>query len=119
MATLEEIAFKETTDSDVENATNGVATAELPAAGSGYRWWITGISYSYNGQPAAATTCDVLNGATVVDRFQIPAAASPAAMFNYTRPIKCAENATCSVVLGAGGAGITGTAVIKAFRGRM
>lgn len=114
MPTREDLLGGVTEWTEVATATNGTATATR-AAVTGKIHYISGISISANGQPAAAVAATVTDGATTKDRFEIPALAFSPIIINYVRPIRCTVSTAANVTLPALGAAITGTVVIKGF----
>lgn len=112
MASVELIAAFPTQWTVVNSQTNATATA-TQAAVSTKQHFITGISFSMSAAPAAALTVQVRDGATVLDQFQIPAAAQAPLVMNYSAPLACTPGNAASITVGAGGAGIVCTVVLK------
>lgn len=112
MARFEDKAFAPTQWTVVDSKTNATATA-AKAATAGKQHWVTGISFSMSAQPAAAVVVQVLNGATVLDQFQIPAAAQAPLVHNYTPPLEIPAGTAVSITVGALGSGVVGTVVLK------
>jgi hypothetical protein len=112
MATVEQQSWWPTAWTVVDSKTNAVATA-TKAADSIKQHFLTGISFSMSAAPAAAVTVQVLDGVTVIDQFQIPAAAQAPLIMNYVPPIQITPKNAVSVTVGALGAGVVGTVVLK------
>jgi hypothetical protein len=112
MARFEDKSFAPTTWTVVASATNATATATR-AAQQSRTHYITGISFSMSAQPAAAAVVQVLDGATVIDQFQIPAAAQAPLIHNYTPPVAITMGNSASITVGALGTGVVGTVVLK------
>jgi hypothetical protein len=112
MATIEQQSWWPTAWTVVDSKTNAVATA-TKAADSTKQHYLTGISFSMSAAPAAAVTVQVLDGATVIDQFQIPAAAQAPIIANYVPPIQITPKNSLSSTVGALGAGVVGTVVLK------
>jgi hypothetical protein len=64
-------------------------------------------------QPSAAVTVQVKDGDTVVDQFQIPAAAQAPLLHNYTPPLAITMGNAASITVGALGSAVVGTVVLK------
>jgi hypothetical protein len=112
MPRFEDRAFAPTTWTVVDSQTNATATATR-AATAGKQHFITGISFSMSAQPAAAVTVLVRDGATVLDQFQIPAAAQAPLVHNYHPPLQITTGNAATITVGALGAGVVGTVVLK------
>jgi hypothetical protein len=112
MPRFQDIALAPTTWTVVASQTNATATA-TQAAVTGKQHFITGISFSMSAAPAAAVTVQVRQGATVLDQFQIPAAAQAPLIHNYTPALQLAAGTEASITVGALGAGVVGTVVLK------
>lgn len=112
MPRFEDKALAPTTWTVVNSQTNATATA-TQAAVANKQHFLTGISFSMSAQPAAAVTVQVRDGVTVIDQFQIPAAAQAPFVHNYTPPLQITAGAATSITVGALGAGVVGTVVLK------
>lgn len=112
MPRFEDKAFAPTTWSVVDSQTNATATA-TQAAAAGKQHFLTGISFSMSAAPAGAATVQVKDGTTVVDQFQIPAAAQAPFVHNYNPPLQITAGAAASITVGALGSGVVGTVVLK------
>lgn len=112
MARFEDKSFAPTQWTVVASQTNATATA-TKTADAAKQHFITGISFSMSAQPAAAVTVQVRDGATVLDQFQIPAAAQAPLVHNYTPPLAITNGAAASITVGALGSGVVGTVVLK------
>lgn len=114
MARSEDLLYSPTTWSVIATATNGISTA-TKAAAAGFQHFITGYSISASGIVAAAVAATVADGATVLDRIEIPAAAFAPIIRNYARPLRCTGGNKAEAVLPALGGGIVGTIVLFGF----
>ena len=112
MRRFEDRAFAPTTWTVVASQTNATATATR-AATAAKQHFITGITFSMSAAPAAAVTVQVLDGATVLDQFQVPAAAQAPMVHNYHPPLQLTTGNSASITVGALGAGVVGTVVLK------
>lgn len=112
MPRFEDAAFAPTTWTVVNSQTNATATATR-AATAGSQHFVTGISFSMSAAPAGAVTVQVLDGATVLDQFQIPAAAQAPLIHNYNPPLRITAGNATSITVGALGTGVIGTVVLK------
>ncbi|MFZ9446117.1 MAG: hypothetical protein ACO277_08205 [Ilumatobacteraceae bacterium] len=112
MPRFEDKAFAPTTWTVVNSQTNATATA-TQAAVTGKQHFVTGISFSMSAAPAAAVTVQVRDGATVIDQFQIPAAAQAPLIHNYHPPLEITSGNLASITVGALGTGVVGTVVLK------
>lgn len=112
MPRFEDRALAPTTWSVVVSQTNAPATATRAAA-TGKQHFITGFSFSMSAAPAAAVVVEVRDGATVIDQFQIPAAAQAPLVVSYSRELQCTTGNAATITVGALGAGIVATVVLK------
>jgi hypothetical protein len=112
MPRFEDKSFAPTQWTVVTSQTNATATATRNAV-TGKQHFITGISFSMSAAPAAAVTVQVRDGVTVLDQFQIPAAAQAPLVHNYHPPLTITSGAAASITVGALGTGVVGTVVLK------
>lgn len=112
MPRFEDKAFAPTTWTVVDSKTNATATASQ-AAVAGKQHFITGISFSFSDAPAAAVTVQVKDGTTVIDQFEISTHKHSPEVHSYTPPLQITAGAAASITVGAAGAGIKGTVVLK------
>lgn len=112
MPRFEDKAFAPTTWTVVDSKTNATATA-TQAAAAGKQHFITGISFSMSAQPVGPVTLQVKDGATVIDQFQIPAAAQAPLIHNYHPPLQITAGAAAEITVGALGSAVVGTVVLK------
>lgn len=112
MPRFEDKAFAPTTWTVVASQTNATATASQGGV-AGKQHFITGISFSMSAAPAGAVTVQVKDDSTVIDQFQIPAAAQAPFVHNYTPPLQITANNAASITVGALGSGVVGTVVLK------
>lgn len=112
MASIEQKAWEPTQWSVIDSKTNATATATR-AAVAGSRHLITGVSISVSGTPAAALVVQVLDGATVLEQYQIPAANVAPVITNFVPPIAATIGNAVSVTVGAAGTGIVATVGIR------
>lgn len=116
MARLEDLLCKPVQWSPVATNVNATTTA-TKAGAAGKQHFISGISVSASGQPATAVTVTILDGVTVLDQWEIPAASFAPIVHNYLRPFACSAGADAGVSVTAMGAGIRSTVVLKGFTG--
>ena len=100
--------------SATDTQVNAIATATR-AAVTNRQHYVTSLSFSANGAVAAATTCELRSGSTVLARFQVPAAAFAPVPINFDAPIACARGEAASLVLGALGASISGSVNLHGY----
>lgn len=112
MARIEDLAFAPTAWTVVDSKTNATATA-TKAAASGKQHFITGISFSASAAPVAAVTVQVKDGDTVLDQFQIPAAAQAPLVHNYMPPLQITSGNAATITVAALGSAVVGTVVLK------
>lgn len=112
MASIEQKAWEPAQWSVVDTKTNATATA-TKAAATGQRHLITGVSISFSGTPAAAVVVDVKDGATVLERYQVPAANVAPIITNFVPPIAATTGNEVSVTVGAAGTGIVASVGIR------
>jgi hypothetical protein len=112
MPRFEDKAFAPTQWTVVASQTNATATA-TKAADAAKQHFITGISFSMSAQPTSPVTVQVRDGSTVIDQFQIPAAAQAPLLHNYTPPLTITPGAAASITVGALGSAVVGTVVLK------
>ena len=112
----EDLAFKPIQWAQVASAVNATVTATQTGV-TGKQHAICGISVSASSQPASAVQVQILNGATVLDQWEVPAAAFTPILHNYARPFLCTAGNDAIVTVSAMGAGVRCTAVLKGFSG--
>lgn len=112
MARFEDKSFAPTQWSVIDSKTNATATA-TKAADSAKQHFVTGISFSASAAIGAAVTVQVKDGATVLDQFQIPATMVTPLVVHYHPPLTITVGNAASVTVGALGAGVVGTVVLK------
>lgn len=86
------------------SAANAAATVTFPAA-AGLSNVISGIAFSYNGNPTGGRVT-ISDGANIV--FDIDVTSSGAGFFPFAAPVKGSVNTALTVTLAAGGAGVIG-----------
>lgn len=89
-------------------------TANRPAEANRTHF-ITGVSISASGAPAAAQAVQVQDGATTIDRYELPASAFAPIIANFPRPYECTNNQAAQITVPSLGAGITCTVTIRGF----
>lgn len=96
---------------------NAASTATKAAASQlGVNHYVTFVSVSSNGQPAAAVVALVREAATTTRyEFQIPAAAFAVVHINFAYPLRITENTSVDITCPALGAGITSSVVIGGY----
>jgi hypothetical protein len=114
MPRLEDLAFSPATVSNIGSAVNATSTATIAAA-AGKRFFITGLTISASGAPAAAVTVTLNSAATVIDQMEVPNGAFAPILHNYTRPLRGGINEAITLVIPALGVGIRGTAVVRGY----
>jgi hypothetical protein len=96
----------------VDEQTAASATATQAAPGAGKQLLITGFSVSASGTaPAAGTyraTLKENSGGTTRATFNLPAAAFAPIIYEFKRPIRCAENVNATLDIPSLGAGAVG-----------
>lgn len=101
---------------EITSAVNGTATA-THAAAPGWTYYIGGISVSCSAQPTGPVTVLIQDGATLLDQWEIPAAAFGPIIPPFFRPYRGTRGNAVSVSVGAMGAGVRGTVSIRGFSG--
>ena len=114
MARFEDLLCKPATWTVVNSAVNGIATATKAAVAARVHY-ITGVTVSASDLPASSVQVQILDGATILDQWEIPAAQFAPIPINFNRPYQCSTNSLASITLSALGSGIRGTVVIKGF----
>ena len=94
--------------------TNATATA-TKAAISGKTHFITGYSVSCSAAPGAAVSVTITDGATTVERVELPAAAFAPIAVNFSSPIKCTENSAAAITCPAVGGVTRSTVTLRGF----
>lgn len=94
--------------------TNVPATA-TKAAIAGQTHFITGYSVSSGAAPSAAVSVTITNGATTVERVELPAAAFAPIAVNFSSPIRCSENAAAEITCPAVGGTTRSTVTLRGF----
>lgn len=92
-------------DAKLDASANAAATLTFDAGGAGVKHAITGVAVSYSGA-ATGGKVQVKDDTTVV--FEVDITAAGPTVIAFPRPIKGTANKAMSVVLAAGGAGVTG-----------
>lgn len=113
---MEDLMSKPAMWAVVATAVNGAVTATF-AGQAGMCHFITGLSYSASDLPVSAAQVQILNGATILDQLEIPSAVFAAVIHNFIRPYRCDIGTAASMTMGAMGAGVRGTIVLKGFTG--
>jgi hypothetical protein len=114
MARTEDLLCKPATWAEVQTAVNATVTA-THAATPRMCHFITGFSISASDIPASAVTIQILNGAIVLDQYEMPSALFAPVIHNFIRPYQCSENTAATITMGALGTGVRGTLVLKGF----
>jgi hypothetical protein len=94
--------------------TNSIATA-TKAAVANQRHFITGYSVSCGAAPTAPTTVTITDGATTVERVELPAAAFSPIVVNLSAPIRCGINAAAAIACAAVGGSTRSTVTLRGF----
>jgi len=101
--------------SEVATQNTNVAATATKAAVSGQIHFITGYSVSAGAAPAAAVSVTITNGATTVERVELPAAAFAPIAVNFSAPIRCGENVAAAITCPAVGGVTRSTVVLRGF----
>lgn len=94
--------------------TNTAATA-TKAGVTNQRHFITGYSVSCGAAPAAPVSVTITDGATTVERVELPAAAFSPIVVNFQAPIRCDIGAAAEIVCPAVGGTTRSTVTIRGF----
>lgn len=94
--------------------TNVPATATR-AGVAGQRHFITGYSVSCSAAPAAAVSVTITDGATTVERAELPAAAFSPIVVNFSAPIRCGINTAAEIICPAVGGTTRSTVTLRGF----
>lgn len=80
-------------DENVATATGtAAATATEATPGADKRLFITGFSISHTTAPTVGGTVEIRSGSTVKKRYSLPGTAIAPMIYEFKRPIRCAEN---------------------------
>lgn len=116
MPRFEDKAFAPTQWTVVDSKANATATA-TQAAVTGKQHFVTGFSFSASAAVTTAATLEVRDGATVLDRIQIPVSSASAPLqaivHSFVPPLTLTAGNAATVTVGALGSGVTGTVVLK------
>lgn len=116
MARTEDLLCKPATWAVVQSGVN-VPLVATKAADQQMCHYITGISISASDLPAASVEVQILDGAVVLDQYEIPAALFAPIIHNFMRPYRCSQNTAANATVTAMGTGVRGTVVLKGFTG--
>lgn len=94
--------------------TNAAATATRVAVAN-QRHFITGYSVSCSAAPAAPVSVTITDGATTVERVELPASAFAPIVVNFGSPIRCGINAAAEIICPAVGGTTRSTVVLRGF----
>lgn len=97
-------------------AANTTATA-TKAAEAGKRHYVTGISFSASGTPAASVTVEIRQngGGTQRRAFIVPNAAIPPIIYEFKRVLEIPTNTDVDINMPALGAGVSGRVELVGF----
>jgi len=115
MARSEDLLYAPSKWSVVDSQVAGACTATKAASTAGQRHFITGISISASAAPVSAMVAQLLDGVTVLDQWEIPAAAFSPIVLNFVRPFRGSANTLASLTLSTGGAGVTTSITLRGF----
>lgn len=116
MARLEEVAFRPASLTAVATSgTNAIGTVTIAAPADPVSAYITGYTLSYNLTVATAHSPDIVSGALVAERLQVPAAAFNARSTEFLRPVKCPVATSVVITVPAAGASVISTIVVRYF----
>lgn len=92
--------------SNMATSTGGAAaTVTLAAPGSGKRWAITGIFWSYDSAPTGGKITLTIAGSVIIE-FNVTAAGP--GFIPFERPMDCTDNGAVSLVAAGGGGSVIG-----------
>jgi hypothetical protein len=94
--------------------TNAAATA-TKAGVANQRHFITGYSVSCSAAPGTAVSVTITDGATTVERVELPAAAFSPIVVNFGAPVRCGINAAAEITCPAVGGTTRSTVVLRGF----
>lgn len=114
MARIEDLMAKPSTWSVPNSAVNGAVTATQAGVVNNTHF-ITGVSVSCSAQPTGSAQVQILDGAVVLDQWEVPAAAFSPIIVQFSRPFRCTRDSAASVTMGALGAAVRGTVTIRGF----
>ena len=100
---------------EVATQNTNVAATATKAAVAGQTHFITGYSVSSGAAPSAAVSVTITNGATTVERVELPAAAFAPIAVNFSAPIRCSENAAAAITCPAVGGVTRSTVTLRGF----
>lgn len=112
MASIEQKAWEPTQWSVVDTQTNATATATRAGAAN-RQHFVTGLAISFSAAPTAAVVVELRDGATVLERYQIPAANTAPIMTNFMPPIAITTGNAATVTVGAAGAGVVASVSVR------
>lgn len=101
--------------SEVATQNTNVAATATKAAAANQTHYITGYSVSTSAAPAAAVSVTVANGASTVERVELPAATFSPIVVNFSAPIRCNPNTAASITCPAVGGTTVSTVVLRGF----
>jgi hypothetical protein len=93
---------------------NTAATATKAGVGIG-RHFITGYSVSCSAAPATTVSLSLTNGATTVERVELPAALFAPIVVNFQAPIRCDINSAAAISCPAVGGTTRSTVTLRGF----
>lgn len=93
---------------------NGDVTA-TKAGASLQRHFITGYSVSCSAAPSSAVSVTITNGATTVERVELPAATFSPIVVNFSAPIRCGIDEDAAITCPAVGGTTRSTVTIRGF----
>lgn len=112
MASIEQKAWEPTQWSVTDTKTNATATA-TKAGATNRQHFLTGLSFSVSATPAAPLVVELTDGATLLERYHIPATNVAPVITNFVPPIAITAGNAVSVTVGAAGSGVVTTVAIR------
>ena len=100
---------------EVATQNSNVAATATKAGVAYQRHFITGYSVSCSAAPSAAVSMSITDGATTVERVELPAAAFSPIVVNFSSPIQCGVNAAAAITCPAVGGVTRSTVVLRGF----
>ena len=101
--------------SEVATQNTNVAATATKAGVAKQRHFITGYSVSCSAAPSAAVSVTITDGATTVERVELPAAAFAPIAVNFSAPIRCGINAAAEITCPAVGGTTRSTVTLRGF----
>ena len=115
----QQLLYGETTWEEIGlSAANTAQDVTHAASTAGIRHVLTGLTISFDGEPAAAVLVEIKDGASVRDAFYLPAAKQVPFVIEYRHKLRTTPNVALTVTVAAAGAGIKSKVSMRGFSGR-